>query len=76
MNLIKLLAVNLNTKNHEPRYPPRIVFNWVDANHGLYICIVENIIIASIDDNTKETDVVTAAAYYETKKQWIKINFS
>lgn len=68
MNLIKLLAVNLNTKNHEPRYPPRIVFNWVDANHGLYICIVENIIIASSDDNTKETDVETAAAILKSEK--------
>lgn len=53
----------MKIKNHEPRNPPRTVFNWVDANHGLYICIVENIIIASIDDNTKETDVETAAAY-------------
>lgn len=57
---VKKLTVSARMKSHEPMYPPIIVYNWWDANHGLYNCIVQNNITANTDDKTNETLVETA----------------
>ena len=40
--------------------PPRIVFNWLDAKNGRYICIAENNKTENTEDNTKDVPLDTA----------------
>lgn len=48
-------TVKARTKSHDPRKPPTMVFVWVAAKNGLYICIAEKRSTENMDDNAKDT---------------------
>lgn len=54
------LTVKAKMNSHDPKYPPRIVFNCVDASHGRYNCITENNNTVNTDDKTRETPLDAA----------------
>lgn len=55
-----LPTVNLKRNSHDPRNPPKIVFNGVAANQALLNCMSDKIISARTEDRTAETGVDTA----------------
>uniref|UniRef100_A0A182N6Q9 FERM domain-containing protein n=1 Tax=Anopheles dirus TaxID=7168 RepID=A0A182N6Q9_9DIPT len=58
--LRRLLTVRESIKSHDPRYPPKIVAIWEEANSGRYICMPEKMSTADTDASTSETVVETA----------------
>lgn len=71
--LNKRPTVRPRTKSHDPRNPPTMVFIWVAAKNGLYICIAENSRTEKIDDNANDTPLDAPEKYVRIRSYWSKM---